>query len=347
MTKVNDLQDLGESGADQTRVAAERIAGQLLVKAVRENGPVFQSLRQIDISMTATFQALQAPLTEAANVVASCVRSYYTFGDYDLKRIQPTFEPLWEAAELIAAIDALQREDKNELWAWVEEHYGSKPDTILGAQLRGELPPITSDTDAGAIIVHTRARADGLRSRSERDRRVRTNGERTHHLYTRLPKRNNLDYMQALAGYEDSSKQMLKRVLPGVVFSVGEDVPPEYLRRQAQKHIRDDNRLLWQTRKQGKNRRGTEERKIISLDSSGKEFEDELDLAYFLRLQDEQRQHNLMRRADLSPREWQIVELQRELYRRAEMAARLGITESAVNAHASNAGKKLRKASGL
>jgi hypothetical protein len=81
MTKMNDLRDLGESGADQTRVAAERIAGQLLVKSVRENGPVFQSLRQIDISMQATFQALQAPLTEAANVVASCVRSCYTFGD--------------------------------------------------------------------------------------------------------------------------------------------------------------------------------------------------------------------------------------------------------------------------
>jgi len=297
--------------------------------------------------MQATFQALQAPLTEAAKVVASWVRSYYTFGDYDLKRIQPTFEPLWEAAELIAAMDALQRGDKNELWAWVEEHYGSKPDTILGAQLRGELPPITSNPDAGTIIVHTRARADGLRSRRERDRRVRTNGERTQHLFSQLPKRIDLDYMQALAEYEDSPKQMLKRVLPGVVCSVGEDVPPEYLRRQAQKLIKDDNRLLWRTRKLGKNEHGIEERKIISLDSSGKEFQDELDLAFFLRMQDEQRQLNLMRRAGLSPREWQIVELQRELYSRAEMASLLGITESAVNAHASNAGKKLRNASGL
>jgi len=153
--------------------------------------------------------------------------------------------------------------------------------------------------------------------------------------------------MQALAGYGDSRKRILKRVLPGVVFSVGEDVPLEDLRRQAQKLIRDDNRLLWQTRKLEKNRQGIEERKIISLDLSGKEFEDELDLASFLRMQDEQRQQNLMRRADLSPREWQIVELQRDLYSRAEMASRLGITESAVNAHASNAGKKLRKASGL
>ena len=140
---------------------------------------------------------------------------------------------------------------------------------------------------------------------------------------------------------------MLERVLPGVVFSVGEDVPLEELRRQAQKHIKDDNRLLWQTRKLQMNSQGIEERKIISLDPSGKEFEDELDLAFFLRMQDEQRQHNLMRRADLSPREWQIVELQRELYSRAEMASRLGITESAVNAHVSNAGKKLRKASGF
>jgi DNA-binding CsgD family transcriptional regulator len=153
--------------------------------------------------------------------------------------------------------------------------------------------------------------------------------------------------MQALAEYKDSPKQMLKRVLPSVVFSVGEDVPLEELRRQTQKLIKDDNRLLWQTRKLEKNRQGIEERKIISLDSLGKEFEDELDLAFFLRMQDEQRQHNLMRRADLSSREWQIVELQRELYSRAEMAARLGITESAVYAHVSNAGKKIRKASGL
>ena len=347
MTKVNDLRDLGESGADQTRVAAERIAGQLLVEAVRENGPVFQSLRQIDIRMTAAFQELQAHLTEVAKVAASCVMGHYTFGEYDLKRIQPDFEPLLEAAELIAAIDALQRGDKNELRAWVQEHYGSKPDTVLVPQLRGELPPITSGPDAGAIIVHTRARADGLRSRRERDRRVRTNGERTQQLYTQLPKSNDLDYMQALAEYEDSTKQMLKRVLPGVVFSVGEDVPLAELRRQAQKLIKDDNRLLWQTRKLQMNSQGIEERKIISLDSSGKEFEDELDLAFFLRMQDEQRQHNLMRRADLSPREWQIVELQRELYSRAEMASLLGITESAVNTHVSNAGKKLRKASGL
>jgi DNA-binding CsgD family transcriptional regulator len=346
---VNDLRDLGESGADQTRVAAERIAGQLLVEAVRENGPVFQSLHQFDISMTAAFQALQAHLAEAAIVAASRVMSHYTFGDYDLKRILPDFdfEPLWEAAELIAAIDALQRGDKNELRAWVAEHYGSKLDTILVAQLRGEIPPISSGPDAGAIIVHTRARADGLRSRRERDRRVRTNGERTQQLYIQLPKSNNLDYMRALAEYEDSPKQMLKRVLPGVVFSVGEDVPPENLRRQAQKLIKDDNRLLWQTRKLPMNSQGIEERKIISLDSSGKEFEDELDLAFFLRMQDEQRQHNLMRRAGLTPQEWQIVELQRELYRRAEMASRLGITESAVNTHASNAGQKLRKASGL
>jgi len=153
--------------------------------------------------------------------------------------------------------------------------------------------------------------------------------------------------MQALAEYEDSPKQMLKRVLPGVVFSVGEDVPLEELRRQAQKHIKDDNRPLWQTRKLQMNSQGIEERKIISLDSSGKEFEDELDLAFFLRMQDERSQLNLMRRADLSPREWQIVKLQRELYSRADMASRLGITESAVNAHVSNAGKKLRKASGL
>jgi DNA-binding CsgD family transcriptional regulator len=333
---VNDLRDLGESGADQTRVAAARVAGQLLVEAVRENGPVFQSLRQIDISMTAAFQA---HLTEAPNFVASWVRN--------LKRFQPTFEALWEAAELIAAIDALQRGDKKELWAWMEEHYGSKPDTILVAQLRGEMPPITSGPDAGAIIVHTRARADGLRSRRERDRRVRTNSDRTQQLYSQLPKSNNLDYMQALAEYKDSPKQMLERVLPGVVCSVGDDVPLKELRRQAQKLIKDDNRLLWQTRKLQMNSQGIEERKIISLDPSGKEFEDELDLAFFLRMQDEQRQQNLMRRADLSPRERQIVELQRELYSRAEMASLLGITESAVNAHASTAGKKLRKASGL
>src|SRR5215211_4711606 len=329
------------------RVAAARVVGQLLVKAVLENGPVFQSLRQIDIRMTAAFQELQAHLTEVAKVAASCVMGHYTFGEYDLKRIQPDFEPLLEAGRLIAAIDALQRGDKNELWAWLEEHYGSKPDTILGAQLRGELPPMTSDADAGAIIVHTRARADGLRSRRERDRRVRTNGERTQQLYTQLPKSNDRDYLQALAGYKDSPKQMLKRVLPGVVLSVGEDALPENLRRQAQKLIKDDNRLLWQTRKLEKNRQGIEERKIISLDSSVKEFEDELDLAFFLRMQDEQRQHNLMRRADLTPREWQIVELQRGLYSRAEMASLLGITESAVNTHVSNAGKKLRKASGL
>jgi DNA-binding CsgD family transcriptional regulator len=346
---VNDLRDLGESGADQTRVAAERIAGQLLVEAVRENGPVFQSLHQFDISMTAAFQALQAHLAEAAIVAASRVMSHYTFGDYDLKRILPDFdfEPLWEAAELIAAIDALQRGDKNELRAWVAEHYGSKPDTILVAQLRGEIPPISSGPDAGAIIVHTRARADGLRSRRERDRRVSTNGERTQQLYTQLPKSNDLDYMQALEEYKDSPKQMLKRVLPGIVCNVGEDVPLEDLRRQAQKHIKDDNRPLWQTRKLEKNIQGIEERKIISLDSWGKEFEDELDLAFFLRMQDEQRQHNLMRRADLTPREWQIVELQRELYSRTEMASLLGITEGAVNAHVSNAGKKLRKASGF
>src|SRR5215217_5357558 len=100
MTKVNDLRDLGESGADQTRVAAERIAGQLLVEAVRENGPLFQSLRQIDISMTAAFQELQAHLTEAAIVAASSVMSNFTFADFDLKRIQPDFdfEPLLEAA---------------------------------------------------------------------------------------------------------------------------------------------------------------------------------------------------------------------------------------------------------
>lgn len=344
---MNDLRDPGESRADQTREAAARMAGQLLFKAVLEDGPVFQSLRQIEVSIEAAFQALQAHRTEVANVVASWVRSYTTFVDYELKRIQPTFEPLWEAAELIGAIDALQRGDKNELRAWVEEHYGSKPDTILVAQLRSDIPPITSGPDAGAIIAYTRARADGLRSRRARDRRIRTNGEQTQRLYTQLPKSNNLDYMQALAEYEDSPKQMLKRVLPGVVFSVGEDVPPENLRRQAQKLIKDDNRLLWQTRKLEKNRQGIEERKIISLDPSGKEFEDKLDLALFLRMQDERRQLNLMRLADLTPREWQIVELQRELYSRAQMASRLGITESAVNAHASNAGKKLRKASGL
>ena len=71
--------------------------------------------------MTAAFQELQAHLTEAAIVAASCVMSHFTFADFDLKRIQPEFdfEPLLEAAELIAAIDALQRGDKNELRAWV------------------------------------------------------------------------------------------------------------------------------------------------------------------------------------------------------------------------------------
>lgn len=71
MTKVIDLRDLGESGADQTRVAAERIVGQLSIQAIKESDHLFEPLRNLVWSVSTYAQAQFAEVGRSAVSMAT------------------------------------------------------------------------------------------------------------------------------------------------------------------------------------------------------------------------------------------------------------------------------------
>ena len=68
-----DLRDLGESGADQTRVAAERIVGQLSIQAIKESDHLFEPLRNLAWSV-ATYA--QAQFAEVGRLAVSMTTSF-------------------------------------------------------------------------------------------------------------------------------------------------------------------------------------------------------------------------------------------------------------------------------
>jgi hypothetical protein len=68
---VIDLRDLGESGADQTRVAAERIVGQLSIQAIKESDHPFEPLRNLAWSVATYAQAQFAEVGRSAVSMAT------------------------------------------------------------------------------------------------------------------------------------------------------------------------------------------------------------------------------------------------------------------------------------
>jgi hypothetical protein len=132
VTKVIDLRDLDESGADQTRVAAERIAGQLTIQAIKESDHLFEPLRNLAWSVT-TYA--QAQFAEVGRLAVSMATSFDRALAEDAARTVQQFAasapslpqisvstPRW--AE-VAALQSYLYGDKRLFRSYVEERIGT------------------------------------------------------------------------------------------------------------------------------------------------------------------------------------------------------------------------------
>jgi hypothetical protein len=242
----------GSSGNRRSSEDPTLLIGRAAVEAI-SNSPLMANVRDLS---TRIVKGMERPLSQSAVRTA---RSTFLLHDAGPmlsvfeRHMYSLLEPLrcagrWtrEVVELLKAIDALQRGEKDDLWRWVEERNGSAPDTILGAQFRKDVPPI-ANTVARTMIAFIRFLVTGHWTRLERARRISSIELRYRKLNTPTMKYRDRDYMQALEGYPETPGRMFEKMLRGAIGSVGEDVPLADLRREVQRIIKEDVPSLAQT----------------------------------------------------------------------------------------------------
>jgi hypothetical protein len=140
---------------------------------------------------------------------------------------QQTLRQLREAAELLEAIDAFQRGEKDALWRWVEERNGSTPDTILAARFSKDVPPVR-DADVGTMIAFSRYLADGHKRRVVR----RLAPKVIHRQSTELRQSIKSTYrsveyaLSRLARKDETTDDVLRNETPGESYVQAAELPP-------------------------------------------------------------------------------------------------------------------------
>lgn len=245
-----------------------------------------------------------------------------------------------EITEGATALAAYHEGDESPLWKWVEDFIDRSPDSFMRVKVGSDVRTLGDDLTVAYAFSLLKAHKLRLEEKTRA-----SHGERvSKQLYESMRKSQKRDYMQALQGYQRPPKEMLKSILPGAVVSLDENLPLDDLRPEVQKIIRDDNRLLAHTRKPEKDRYGAKRAKIDSVDAlaeAGKEFEDLRDLAAFALVEEERRVLTRLGEVGLTPREWELAQLQLAGFHPEEIADKLNISRSTVDVHIHNIYKKL------
>jgi hypothetical protein len=128
----HDMLDAGRPGSRRS-VEDPRVAiGRAVARAIF-NSPLNAALREFPVRILKSVESQLKPFR-------------------DLSR------QFLEAAELLGAIDAFQRGEKDQLRKWIDERYGVRLDPVLGAKLRRNIPKIADNPDADAGTMITLAR---------------------------------------------------------------------------------------------------------------------------------------------------------------------------------------------
>jgi hypothetical protein len=139
----------------------------------------------------------------------------------------------WEVKEGAAAVAAYREGDEGPLWDWVEELIDRKPDPFMRVKVGSDVTKLGDDL----TVQHTFALLKAHKRRVDESTRARQGERVSKQLYERMDKSPRRDYMKALEGYETPPNETLKKVLPGAVFSLDENMPLYDLRPKVQKMI--------------------------------------------------------------------------------------------------------------
>jgi DNA-binding CsgD family transcriptional regulator len=245
-----------------------------------------------------------------------------------------------EISEGAAAVAAYREGNEDPLWRWAEDLIDRKPDPFMRVKLGSDVTKLGD----GLTVQYTFALIKAHRLRLEESTRTRQGARVSTQVFESMSKSSKRDYMQALRSYEQPPNETLREMILGAVFSLDANMPLDDLRPKVQKIIRDDNRLLAQTRKPDEDTDGAKRAKIGSVDKlaeAGKEFEDLRDLAAFAQMEEERRALTRLGEIGLTPREWELAQLQLAGFHPEEIADKLNISRSTVDVHIHNIYKKL------
>jgi hypothetical protein len=332
---IRDFRSPGEPRAANERIVAERLVGQMFLGAIQENGAYLQAIRQSIVDVTAAIRA------EVAEV---------------RRTLRWAGKQVWEAGVLLVALHAFQHGKKSKLRTWMEEHYGTKPDPILGAELRGDALRIEDDTDVGTILAIFRDLLDGQKARladkAARDRRREAEQIMTGwRLYG--PLRRVLDqYDDPITEVHRAMLDAESRLAPGDALTSGkvdnrvrEDNAPSRDSVDSPRRIPEDdkdvaaddiNKALWHTVMARDERRLKPGQRIAPLDDLpelDKFFEDPHSLAPYEAVHDRLLLEwlDILAQQRLTRRELEVFTLMRQGYKQYEIAARLDITQGRVS----------------
>jgi hypothetical protein len=261
---------------------------------------------------------------------------------------------------LLVALHAFQHGKKAKLCVWMEERYGTKPDTILGVWLRDDALRITDDTDVGTIVAFVRDLVDGHnvrltekieRGRSRDAEKMLDGRSKSGELGRAL---NQYDGDDQVTEVHRAMFEAEKSLQPGEVPTSGEvewrvryDNRPSHVsvdsprKKQFNPWGKGDpvafSQWLWHTAAP-RDESGVPSDQIARLDDPdlpdlSRFFEDPHSLALYDAV------HNklllewldILVQQRLSSRELEVLAMMRHGYKQSEMAARLGITEGRVS----------------
>jgi len=271
-----------------------------------------------------------------------------------------------EAGELLEAIDAFQHGEKDQLWSWVEERNGGKPDSLLHTQLRTGMPKI-DDAEAGPMLSLARRWAKGHKKRltakfessDERRAEVRRYSES---LYKRGELRRALDESDdSLDEIQRAVFEVEKRLASGNTPTLGMverrikyDSRPSHRsvdspRRSKEPDVAAHNAALWHTAASQEHKGISHLPRLAYLDSLPELadfFNDPDALAAYVSVDDKllREWFAKLARQRLAPSELEVFELRLAGLSNKEIAARRGTKQSTVRGILHSAVQKLATA---
>jgi hypothetical protein len=224
----------GRSGNRRSAEDPTLLIGRAAVEAVTTS-PLVANLRMLS---TRIVKGMERPLSQSAVRTARSSFLLYDAGPvlsvFEL-HVYSWLEPFrragrraLEVGELIRAIDAFQRGQKDDLWRWVEERTGSAPDTILAARFSKDVPPI-ADAGARTMLAFTKVLVKGHKIRLGRRGEATVVNKRSAELRQGIKGRYpSVEYaLSRLAREGETPDDVLRNELPGESFVQATELSPE------------------------------------------------------------------------------------------------------------------------
>jgi hypothetical protein len=260
---------------------------------------------------------------------------------------------LWEARVLLVALHDFQHGKKAKLRAWMKQRYGTKPDPILGAELRADELKIKDDTDVGPMVAFVRHLLDGhnLRLTEKRERERRAEAEKMRDSFRKVGETG-----RTLAQYNENGQvtevhramfEVERSLRPGEILTSGKvdwrvrydnrssHVSVDSPRRRKALDATAHNAALWHTATP-QDEKSIAAGQTVWLDGVpqlAKFFGDPKSLAPHLAVEDGLLLEWLeeLARQRLTSGEFAVFAMMRSGYKQYEMASRLGVTKGRVS----------------